>query len=97
MICLSGAPVAMRQFAAVLVFGRVAASAGDFHAHGAVRRLHLDPGARLHAALGGIDAQAKRGGLGEDELRQVLAILGLGDDAQQGAGAVLLHLERRHA
>ena len=54
--------------------------------------------ARLHAAFGGIDAHAQRGGFGEDELRDGLAVLRFGDGAQQGAGAALLHLHglQRH-
>ena len=47
------------------------------------------------AALGGMNAQAQRGGFGENDLRQALLIFGLGDDAEQRAGAVLLHLQGR--
>ena len=48
-------------------------------------------GARLHAAFGGIDAHAERGGFREDQLHDGLAVLRFGDGAEQRAGAALLH------
>ena len=84
MMCLSGDAGGGRELAAVLIFRRVVALGGDLDADGAVLRVDLGEGARLHAALGGVEPQSEGGGLGENDLRERLPVLDSCDDAEAG-------------
>ncbi len=89
MICFRAMPDSLASLRQSSYSGAIVALAGDLDADRAVRRLDFGEAARLHAPLGGVDAQAQRGRFGEDQLRQAFALLGPGDDAQQAAGAAL--------